>query len=140
MCDDAPPDPVPAEITIVGVDGGVVYGPDGITLEVEPGALATTTAFSIVSASATLEFENFTPTARLFTVAPSVTFSTSSGNVVARLVVPAAAPASGAIASTLFLRPTPPGPIWQPIALADDEGGFALDQTGTFGIGDEVTP
>jgi hypothetical protein len=131
VCAEAEADPVPRDTTIVGPDGGVVYGPDGIVLSVDAGALDGSTAFSITTATATLEYANFTPTTRLYTIDPATTFSGAG----VRLSVPAAAAAVAGGPRTLFVRPAPPGPTWDPVEDVDGDGTYALSRTGTFGVG-----
>ncbi|MBM4279485.1 MAG: hypothetical protein FJ137_01550 [Deltaproteobacteria bacterium] len=129
ICVATSADDIPIEATLVGVNGGVVYGPDGIVLEIDAGALPSATAFSFTLASATLEYENFTPTTRLYTITPTQVLATPSS---ARLRVPAA-PAAGA--TTMFFQPLPAGPVWTPFDDGDGDGVFAIDRTGTFGVG-----
>jgi hypothetical protein len=134
VCDDeacvaVDSDDIPLDATLVGLDGGVVYGPDGIVLEIGAGALSGATAFTFALASATLEYANFTPTTRLYTIAPALVFATGSS---ARLRVPAA-PTTGA--TTLFFQPSPAGPDWTPFDDEVADGVFDVDRTGTFGVG-----
>ena len=134
VCADADADPVPREATVVGPGGGTVYGPDGVSLTIDPGALAASTAFTITTTTATLEYANFTPTLRLYTIDPTTEFSDAVVGG-ARIHVPAVEAGAADGALTLFLRPTPPGPVWDPIEDDDGDGAFVLRHTGTFGIG-----
>jgi hypothetical protein len=137
-CVEGESDPIPIDATLVGPDGGTVLGPDGLQLEIGAGALGNSTAFSMSLASATLEYANFIPTTRLYTITPSVTFSTGA---LVRLVVPAAASRTpGGQPQSLFLQPSPPGPEWTEVGDDDGDGSFVIAQTGTFGVGTAVTP
>jgi hypothetical protein len=131
VCAAVAPLPVPTEATLVDGAGGVIVGVDGLTLTIAPGALLGATAFTTTTASATLEYLGFAPTSRVYAVEPAATSATADGF---RLALTDAGDGT-----TLFLRPTPPGPTWTAIA-AEDDGTFLLPRTGTFAVGTPEAP
>jgi hypothetical protein len=136
VCAAKDADPLPREATSVGPEGGVVFGPDGVTLEVPAGALDGSTALTITTTTATYEYANFSPTTRLYSIEPTVTFAVDH---TAKLHVPAAdaSASDGDVVGprSLFLRPTPAAPTWDAIADDDGDGVFLLPRTGIFAIG-----
>jgi hypothetical protein len=124
-CADAVSDGVPDARVLIGVDGGVLLGVDGVTIEFPPGALPSSLPLEITRASVTLEYENFTPSGRLYRVAPSTELAAA-----ARVAIPGAT-------GTLFVRPATASATWDAVN-ADADGRFAIARLTVFGAGDAV--
>ena len=119
-CVDVDPDAPPADGTEVDGAGGLVAGPDGVTLRIPPGGVAEPTRFFIERETATLPHDNFIASGRFFVIHPAMSFTTP-----AALEVPGAA--------ALFRHPGDGATIWDPVDGVDDV--FELRTTGTFAPG-----
>lgn len=125
QCDDdvcvaAGAEAPPPDGTVVDDAGGVVVGPDGVTLTIPAQAVSGATAFVIARETATLLHENFDASSGFFTITPATDFA-----VAATLRVTG----EGAF----FQRPADDGATWIPIDGAGDD--VAIDSTGTFARG-----
>jgi hypothetical protein len=110
----------PAAGTVVDDAGGVVVGPDDVTLTIPPGAISGATVFVIARETATLPHDNFDASSGFFTITPARDFA-----VAATLRVTG----EGA----LFQRPADDGGTWIPFDGAGDD--VDIDSTGTFARG-----
>ena len=106
--------------TVVDGAGGVVVGPDDVTLTIPPLAISDATAFVIARETATLPHDNFDADSGFFTITPATDFAVS-----ATLRVTGA--------GAFFQRPADDGATWIPIDGAGDV--VDIDSTGTFARG-----
>ena len=120
---DGPPRPG----TPIDSAGGVVTGPDGVVLTLDPGAVDKTVQIVVTEASATNVPVGFLAESRFYEIAPSASLS---GRAV--LAIPRA---GGPCASCRVLqRPARAGDPWR--ALVDDgDGGALVDLAGVYALG-----
>ena len=125
VCTEVRGNDVPGEAVIIGADGGVVTGPDGVVLTIPPAALDGALPFTIGRASGTLLFDNFEPRSRFYAISPSVEFAVPAGLV-------AEAEGCAAVGSCqIFLRPTDESETWE----ESPRENAKLSRTGVFAVG-----
>jgi len=115
---------LPVEGVVVGVDGGTVEGPFGVTLTVPAGALTGDVTFFVLAVSATTPHTGFSATGPFVDLDPTVTFAT---------------PASLTLDGTGQLFRQEDGDVWDELT---GPSPFAISQTGVFARGtpDEEEP